>query len=119
MRDWNVVVTLRGQVSRAVGLLRKLGLGPVSVSRFLDVLVMKAEDPRAVLQVLSEKAAAHPRQLACLSHVTPCDQTFTFASPEEFEAKAREDVSRYLSALGGRSFHVRIHRRGFKGRLST
>jgi tRNA(Ser,Leu) C12 N-acetylase TAN1 len=99
--------------------LRKLGLGPVSGSGFLDVLVMKADDPHAVLKALDEKVATQPNQHAFLSHVIPCDQTFTFASPEEFEAKAKEDVSRYASALAGRSFHVRIHRRGSKGRLST
>ncbi|MGC4119432.1 MAG: THUMP domain-containing protein [Myxococcales bacterium] len=119
MREWNVVVTLRGQVSRALGALRRLNLGPVAVSRFLDVLVMKAENPRAVLRALDEEVAAQPDHLAYLSHVIPCDQTFTFGSREEFQAKARQGVSRYSGALAGKSFHVRIHRRGFKGRIST
>ena len=119
MRDWNVVVTLRGQASRAVGALRRLGLGPVAISRFLDVLVMKAPDPRAVVRALDERMAAQPEQHACFSHVVPCDQTFTFASADEFEAKAKEEAARYKEALAGKSFHVRVHRRGFKGRLST
>ncbi|HEY3444823.1 MAG TPA: THUMP domain-containing protein [Myxococcales bacterium] len=119
MRDWNVVITLRGQMARALRQLRRLSLGPVSVSRFLDVLVMKADDPHAVLRALDEKVAQEPQQHAFLSHVFPCDQTFTFRSPEEFEAKAQEDATRYAGALAGKSFHVRIHRRGFKGRLST
>lgn len=42
-----------------------------------------------------------------------------FQSPEEFEAKAREAVGSWLTRLAGKSFHVRLHRRGFKRRLSS
>ena len=45
--------------------------------------------------------------------------TFSFQSPEEFEPKAKEAVLYCLPSLAGKSFHVRMHRRGFKGRISS
>ncbi len=119
MRDWNVVVVLRGQMSRAIALLRRLGLGPVTRSRFLDVLVMKVGDPRALLESLDEKVRKTPGRLLFLSRIIPCDHSFSFNSPEEFEAKARIAIAGYAQPLAGKSFHVRVHRRGFKGRLES
>ena len=38
---------------------------------------------------------------------------------EEFENKARAVAGTLLPKVANKTFHVRIHRRGFKGRLST
>jgi tRNA(Ser,Leu) C12 N-acetylase TAN1 len=69
---------------------------------------------------LADLARKNPFVFAdCLSRVVPAERTFAFQSPEEFEANAREIALGWVPRLAGRSFHVRLHRRGFKGRLST
>jgi tRNA(Ser,Leu) C12 N-acetylase TAN1 len=42
-----------------------------------------------------------------------------FQTPEEFEARVREEVAALAPSLAGKSFYVRVHRRGFKGRVSS
>ena len=54
-----------------------------------------------------------------LARVMPVTRIFTFQSPLEFEAKARQAVHEWVPLLGGKGFHVRMHRRGFKGKLSS
>jgi tRNA(Ser,Leu) C12 N-acetylase TAN1 len=49
----------------------------------------------------------------------PVRSTFTFQSPEEFEARARDAALAFLPELAGKEFHVRLYRHGFKGRLSS
>ena len=118
MRDWNVLATAReGGFARARRLLA--GLGQVAETRFYNVLLARVSDPRALLPRLSELAAADPGSVACLARVAPVDRTFAFQTAEEFLARAREAVLELLPALGGRSFHVRVHRRGFKGTLHS
>lgn len=118
MRDFNVVVTLRGRggadYRKAVRLLRRLGT--VAPSGFFNVLLMKAVDERAFLEGLRTYATEDAELLAgCLSRALPLEHTFHFESPDDFDAKAKEVVLGLVPALHGKSFHVRIHRRGFKG----
>lgn len=117
MRDWNVLVTVNaGGWKAALRLLRPLGR--VAKTQFYNVLLLHADDPRAFLDVLRELAARDPGAVACLARVAPVETTFTFSSAEEFEVRARGAVAGYAPALAGKSFHVRIHRRGFKASLS-
>lgn len=117
MRDWNVLVTVNaGGWKPALRLLRPLGR--VAETRFLNVLLLHVDDPHAFLDALWELAVRDPGAVACLARVAPVETTFTFSSAEEFEARARAATAGYAPALAGKSFHVRIHRRGFKGRLS-
>jgi tRNA(Ser,Leu) C12 N-acetylase TAN1 len=46
-------------------------------------------------------------------------QTFSFHTPAEFELRATEALQDFVPTLAGKSFHVRVHRRGFKGQLSS
>lgn len=122
MQDFNVVVTLRSRggapYGKAVHLLKRFG--PVARSEFFNVLLMKTADQRAFLEALRGLAADDPELFeACLSRALPVARTFHFDSPEAFEARAREAVLELVPALAGKSFHVRVHRRGFKGRLSS
>jgi tRNA(Ser,Leu) C12 N-acetylase TAN1 len=57
--------------------------------------------------------------LQLLARVVPVTCTFSFQSPEEFETKAKEAVLYWLPQLEGKKFYVRMHRRGFKGRISS
>ncbi len=118
MRDWNVIVSVReGGLGHARKLLREFGA--VSPTGFLNVLVLRVDDPQRLLETLTERVAREPDALACLGRVVPVRSTFTFQSPQEFEARARAAALGLAPELAGKAFHVRMHRHGFKGRLSS
>jgi tRNA(Ser,Leu) C12 N-acetylase TAN1 len=113
-----VVVSVREDgFNRVRKLLREFGA--VSPSGFLNVLVMRVDDPKRLLEALAERAGREPDALAFLGRVIPVRSTFTFQSPEEFEARARAAALAFLPELAGKWFHVRMYRHGFKGRLSS
>ncbi len=118
MRDWNVVATIHdGGFRRACRLLSLEG--ELSRTEFYNIVVMKVPDVDAFLarlETLWSESRSFPEVVA---HVRPVRETFHFQSPEEFEAKAKELALGLAERLAGRSFHVRIHRRGLKGTLST
>jgi tRNA(Ser,Leu) C12 N-acetylase TAN1 len=112
--DWNVVVTVRRDFGRALGILRNLGV--VERTGLYNVLVMRVRDVRALLeQIANLPEDAH--FFDTISHVVPVTHKFTFTSADEFERKARDIVLAWAPQLEGRSFHVRMRRRGHKGEL--
>ncbi len=116
--DWNVVVSLRqGGFRRACRLLE--AFGPVSRTDYLNVLVMRVGDTARFLDEIHVWASDDPRVLDDLARVAPVDVAFGFQSPEAFEAEALAAASHWVPALGGKAFFVRMHRRGFKGRISS
>jgi tRNA(Ser,Leu) C12 N-acetylase TAN1 len=118
MFHWNVVVNLHEHgFRRAFDLLQ--GLGAVYTTEFLNVLVMEVSNIPRFLETLNTWVSDDPNLAKLLSRVVPVTTTFSFQSPEEFETKAKEAVLSWLPNLAGKSFHVRMHRRGFKGRLSS
>jgi tRNA(Ser,Leu) C12 N-acetylase TAN1 len=115
IHDWNVVATARGRdFRRARDLLAKLGR--VGRTDYYNVLVMRVDDVEALLDQLG---ALGPDALASVGHVRPARRTFGFQTPEEFEARARDVALDWVSELASSSFHVRLHRRGFKGRIAS
>jgi tRNA(Ser,Leu) C12 N-acetylase TAN1 len=80
---------------------------------------MRVDDPKQLLEALGDRAAREPDSLAFLGRAVPVRSTFTFQSPVEFEARAREAALAFLPELAGKSFHMRMYRHGFKGRLSS
>lgn len=80
---------------------------------------MKVPDTAEFLAELSRRIAADPEILGFLSHVTPAHAVFSFQNAAEFEERAKAAVLGWVPRLAGKSFHVRLRRRGFKGRLST
>lgn len=80
---------------------------------------MHVDDPEGFLAEIGKAVEAAPGLFNILSHVMPAQRTFDFAGAEEFEAKARDIAILWAPMLAGKGFHVRLHRRGFKGRLST
>ena len=118
MRDWNVLVTAReGGFARARRLLA--GLGEVAETRFYNVLLLRVPDGRGLLQRLADQAAHDAGAVACLARVAPVDRTFSFQTAAEFLDRARGALLALAPALGGRSFHLRVRRRGFKGALHS
>jgi tRNA(Ser,Leu) C12 N-acetylase TAN1 len=118
LRDWNVIVSAReGCFSIVRRLLREYGV--VGSTGFSNVLAMKVEDLKQFLQALTERASEQPEILGVLGHVLPVRSTFTFQSPEEFAGKSRDAILAVAPDLAAKTFHVRMHRHGFKGRIST
>lgn len=118
MKEWNVVVTVReGGFTKARKLLEQFG--EVQKTGFFNILVMRAADPAGLMSSLEESKVRDPEGVAALARVMPITLTFTFQTPGEFEEKACRAVSGWLPSLTGKAFHVRVHRRGFKGKLSS
>ncbi len=116
--DWNVVVTVReGGFIRACQLLEDFG--PVKRTEYFNVLVMKVEEIDYLLETLRQWITSDPSILTYLARVMPLMHTFDFQTVEEFEAHAQGIVSTWLPTLAGKRFHVRLHRRGLKGTLSS
>jgi tRNA(Ser,Leu) C12 N-acetylase TAN1 len=116
--DWNVVVTLPEATFReARKFLRRWG--EVHRTGYFHVLTLTVEDVESFLAEVAKAIEEKPGTLNILSHIIPAQRTFTFASAEEFEAKARDIAILWAPMLAGKSFHVRLRRRGFKGTLST
>lgn len=118
MLDWNVVATVQeARYQEALKLLQRFG--QVGRTDYFNLLVLRAEDCRQILEELRGEGERDPLSLKPLASVIPVFERFTFQNPEEFEEKARQAVSLWLSRLYGKSFHLRMHRRGFKGKLSS
>lgn len=118
MREWNVIITVfQDGFRRAVRALQKFG--EVEHGYYHNVLGMKVDDPMALLQAIEQQTALEPALFDSISRVAPAMQTFEFHSAEEFREKARAAVLKWVPDLAGRSFHVRLHRRGFKHELES
>jgi tRNA(Ser,Leu) C12 N-acetylase TAN1 len=118
MRDWNTVVTFREDgYNQAVQSLSELG--PVGRTSYFNVLVMRLDDIPAAMEELRQRLEANRARYGFLGRLVPLVSVFNFSSAHDFEARAREAVLIWRPEVAGRSFHVRMHRRGFKGRLSS
>lgn len=118
MTDWNVVVTVReGGFDRAFALLSPLG--KVAKTGFYNTLVMRVEDHARFIEAVRELLERDDEARETLSRVVPAVELFDFQTPEEFDHKARLSVTAWIPSLAGKGFHVRMHRRGFKGKLSS
>ncbi len=116
--DWNVIVTLSEPTFRIArrmlarwGQLRRTG--------YHNVAVMTVANTAVFLQEFAAAVEESPGILNAMSHVVPFEHVFTFKDATEFEAKSRAIALSYAPRLAGKSFHVRLRRRGLKGTIST
>lgn len=118
MQTWNVVATTReGRFSLARDVLSEYG--PVEKTGYFNVLVLNVEDIRHFLDETASRREADSDLREGVSRLVPVEVGFTFQTAEEFERAARHAALHWVQVLRGHSFHVRMHRRGFKGRLSS
>lgn len=118
MKDWNTVISVHEHGFRkAVDLFGQFG--EVSRTEFFNVLTVRARDVQGMLETLRERTHKSPESLAFLARLVPVSHTFTFHSAEEFEAEAKKIVLEWTPRLAEKSFHVRIRRRGFKGKITS
>ena len=118
MIEWNVVVSVRAAGYKLARRYLKT-LGHVERTDYYNVLVLAVEDVPLFLDALRRDTELQPELAAALARVLPVTQVFRFQSPEEFTALARAAVDVLVPALAGQAFYVRIHRRGFRGRISS
>lgn len=116
--SWNVVVSVRTDgYRRARRCLR--AFGAVHTTDYYNVLVLSVADVPQFLEALNRAMADDPDLASCLARVIPVTATFRFQSPEQFEMRAREALTGLAPVLAGKTFYVRMHRRGFRGQLAS
>lgn len=116
--DWNVVVTVEEDGFRdALRFLQRWGAA--RRTSYYNVIALTVADRETFLAGFAAAVAEAPGILNVLSHVVPAQEIFDFATPEAFESEARRVALGWIPKLRGKGFHVRLHRRGFKGALST
>lgn len=93
--------------------------GEVIETDYYNLLILVPDDPVGFKDRFAEMIRSVPEVMEALSRVIPSAETFLFSKPEEFERRAREVALGWTPRLHGKSFHVRMHRRGFKGRMSS
>lgn len=118
MRDWNVIVTVHEHhFVQACQFLE--AFGQVTRTDFFNVLTMQVDDNSQFLQALHQLLRDDPVLGKCVARVLPVTSTFLFQSPENFEAKVQAALAPFVEILADSRFHVRMHRRGFKGRMAS
>lgn len=89
--------------------------GPVEPTGYFNVLVMKVEDVADFTRGIAAWFEETPGYLNAISRLMPAHVVFDFASAEAFLDKAEDAVLAWTDRLSGKSFYVRLHRRGFRG----
>jgi tRNA(Ser,Leu) C12 N-acetylase TAN1 len=118
VQDWNVVATVtEGGFVKGIRFLELFG--DVSRTEYFNVLIMRAADVGALMEAIREAVEARGDEPFFLSRVVPVTLKFNFHSREEFEKAAKPLITIWAQTLAEKGFHVRVHRRGFKGRLSS
>jgi tRNA(Ser,Leu) C12 N-acetylase TAN1 len=111
MKDWNVIVTIYQQgFRRAIRALQDIA--PVERSPYHNVLVMRADDPIQVLETVERLTEERPALYDAIARVAPAARIFDFQSTEDFKERAISVIREWAQQLTGRTFHVRLHRRG-------
>jgi tRNA(Ser,Leu) C12 N-acetylase TAN1 len=72
-----------------------------------------------MLDAIERKTAENTALYDAISRVAPATRTTGFRSVDEFMQKLRAILLEWLPHLMGRSFHVRLHRRGGRHDLRT
>jgi hypothetical protein len=118
VKDWNVIVSVfQDGFRRPLRALQKLG--HAEISPYHNVLMIKVDDPIALLEAIGKRTEENPALYDAISRVAPAARDFDFLSEEEFVERAKSIMYQWSPNLAGRSFHVRLHRRGTKHDLRT
>lgn len=117
--DWNVVVTVQPGPQFQRELLGALAhFGRFHATPFRDVCIGHIDDRAAFLQALRDARAAGAPWTQRLGRVIPVDVVFWF-TPQTLADRLKEAVAPLVPRIGGKSFCVRIERRGHAGEVKT
>lgn len=114
---WNVVVTARSGQQRRLR-RRVAHLLRLRRSAYPNVLTGLHEDPPAFLASLDTLLAEKPRLRTSISRLMTVEKTFSVDAPG-FPRQLAVEIEPFLPRIAGRSFHVRLERRGHKGRIHS
>jgi tRNA(Ser,Leu) C12 N-acetylase TAN1 len=119
MHEWNLIVTLIPGPLHERQLMGALSnLGRFWFTPFKDVLVGKVEDRVVFLETLRTAQQTGARWMLNLARVIPVDRRFHF-TPQTLSQQLKEAAASLLRPIPGRSFHVRLERRGLAGCVPT
>jgi len=119
MQDWNVVVTVNDRFARYHARRGLKQFGKVETTDFHNVLVMEVADVGALMASLAEMMGCDMSLLNDISRLMPAQATFDFETKEEFEEKASVAILGWADRMAGKTFHIRLHRRGVGDLLSS
>ena len=115
---WNVLVTsLEGQRESLLRALREFAR--FRRGGFPNVLVATVEQPREFIAGLGAACDTSPILRTSIGKAVPIDHTLRFASPETFRDEVAAALEPMADRLRGRTFYVRIFRRGFRGLIDS
>jgi tRNA(Ser,Leu) C12 N-acetylase TAN1 len=115
---WNVLVTsLEGQRESLLRALRTLAR--FRRGGFPNVLVATVESPHAFLGALRDLHASSQLVRESLGRCVPIDRTMRFADPATFADEVVATLDPLVERLVGKTFFVRLFRRGFRTSLDS
>jgi tRNA(Ser,Leu) C12 N-acetylase TAN1 len=115
--EWNVIVTAREGHQRR---LRRALFPLVRLRRcgFRNVLVGQVESTDALLGAMAERIALRPELQDWLGKVMPIERSFAM-EVARFDEQLRAEAAPLVDRLAGRTYHVRVERRGHKGTINS
>jgi tRNA(Ser,Leu) C12 N-acetylase TAN1 len=119
MQAWNVIVTVSDRFARFHAERGLRQFGKVATTEFHNVLVMQVPDVAAFMASLAEMMGRDMSLINDISRLIPAQVTFNFATREEFEEKAGAAILSWANEMAGKTFHIRLHRRGLGNQLSS
>jgi tRNA(Ser,Leu) C12 N-acetylase TAN1 len=118
MSNWNLIVTTaEGKFTQALGFLARFGV--VKPTSYYNVVMMQVHDVPELMEFLAREWESRGGRLLLLQRVVPMSHTFNFRDHQVFGIRATEILSGWTDQLAGKTFHVRMHRRGFKDQLRS
>ena len=93
--------------------------GAVRKTGYYNVLVMRVASSTEFVMKLDRRLQRNSDLLAYVSRIAPVAYAFDFETPEDFESRMQEILAGLAPGLSGKTFHVRMHRRGLKGVISS
>lgn len=118
MKDWNAVISIyQDGFRRALRALQEFGA--VERSSYHNVLLMRVDDPTALLDAIERKTETSTALYDAVSRVAPAMHSVEFHSLEELNKNLQPILREWLPRLAGSSVHVRLHRRGDTHTLRT
>jgi tRNA(Ser,Leu) C12 N-acetylase TAN1 len=117
MRQWNVLATsLEGRRPALLVVLRRLGA--FWGAGYRNVLVGRVDDRDAFLEAVRERLPTDPLLEGSLTKIVPVEQVTQFEAAGLCETVVSA-LAPTTARLAGKTFYVRLERRGFKGVVHT
>jgi len=118
MSNWNIVATtVEGKYNQALSFL--VQFGTVKPTAYYNVVMLQVHDVPGFMAALAAEWETRGGRLALLQRAVPMTHTFNFSDRHGFGRRAAEIVLAWVPQLVGKTFHVRMHRRGFKEQMSS